>query len=63
MAMTLGQYMIVRVTPDEKSYSYWTVDPSQGGPALPNEPPQATRTTSSSTLGTAVQNNMPTLST
>jgi hypothetical protein len=63
MAMTLGQYMIVRVTPDEKSYTYWTVDPAYGGPALPNEPPQATRTTSSSTLGTAVQNNMPTLST
>ncbi len=62
MAMSFGQYMIVRISADERNYSYWTVDPSQGGPALPNEPPQTTRTTSASTLGTAVQNNMPTLS-
>lgn len=63
MAMGLGSYMIVRVAPDEKSYSYWTVDPTQSPNNLPQEPPNATRTTSASTLGTAVQNNMPTLST
>jgi len=64
MAMALSSYMVVRVSADGKSYEYWTVDPTQGGPRLhPSSVPQATRTTSASTLGTAVQNNMPTLST
>lgn len=62
MAMQLNQYMIVRVTPDGKNYAYWTADIAENGD-LPNEPLNSTRTTSSSTLGTAVQNNMPTLST
>lgn len=63
MAMALSSYMVVRVSSDGKNYEYWTVDPTQGGPRLPQSVPQATRTTSASTLGTAVQNNMPTLST
>ncbi len=62
MAMELGQYMIVRISPDEKSYVYWTVDP-KSGVRFPNEPLNASRTTSAATLGTAVQTNMPTLST
>jgi hypothetical protein len=59
--------MIVRVTPDMKSYTSWVVDTNGqqifGADGLPVEALNATRTTSKSTLGTNVQNEMPTLGT
>ena len=65
--MTLDQYMIVRITPDMKNYVSWVVDTNGqqmfGADGLPIEAPNATRTTSKSTLGTNVQNEMPTLGT
>lgn len=65
--MQLGQYMIVRVSPDMKNYVSWVVDASRAqlysADGLPIEAPNATRTTSKSTLGTNIQNEMPTLGT
>ncbi len=69
--MNAAQYIIIKLTPDMKNYTYWVVDSlsaaisggAQGG--LPIEPPNAlgNRTTSKSTLGTNIQNELPTLST
>ena len=69
VAMTAGQYMIVRVTSDGKNYTAWVVEPNdvqqKGADGLPVEPMQAlgNRTTSASTMGTNVQGALPTLST
>lgn len=69
--MNLDQYLIVKVTADMKNYTYWVVD-TNGQPAVfgngggaPLEPLNAlnNRTTSKSTLGTNIQNEMPTLGT
>lgn len=60
--MTPDEHIVVRVTEDGKSYVWWTIN----RPAvLPAEPLQAigNRTTSSSTLGTAVGAALPALST
>lgn len=59
--MNADQYIIATVTADGKNYVYWVVD----GQSNPVEPPNAkgNRTTSSSTLGTAIAAEMPTLST
>lgn len=62
MAMQPNQWMIVRLSPDMRNYVYWTADVANSDEGLPDIPPTATSTTSASTLGTAVQNNMPTLS-
>lgn len=69
--MGIGQYIIIRVTPDGKQYSAWVVEPSSVNGhipmanGLPVEPLEAlaNRTTSASTLGTNIQNALPTLST
>ena len=68
--MGLGQYIIVRVTPDQKNYVAWVVEPSAGGHVqfsngLPVPPIEAlaNATTSASTMGTNIQNALPTLST
>ena len=60
--MNSDQYIIVRVTSDGKNYTWWEVERMENAP---NEPLQAlgNRTTSSSTLGTAVAAALPTLST
>lgn len=58
--MNLGQYLIVRVTPDGKQYEYWVVDQA---PPVDKLSGLGNRTTSASTLATAIQNEMPTLST
>ena len=59
--MTPNQYIVVRLTPDQKNIAWWVVDdkPMRRMPlrAEPN------LTTSSSTMGTAVAAEMPTLST
>lgn len=62
--MNSDSYMIVRLTPDQKQYTYWVIDGQAGG-GLPREPLQAlgNRTTVKATLGTAIQNELPTLST
>jgi hypothetical protein len=46
-----------------KNYTYWVMDPLNGN--LPIEPLNAlgNRTTSKSTMGTSIQNELPTLST
>ena len=68
-ALLPNQYLIVRVTPDMKSYTAWAVDTNQelmfGADGLPMEPVGAVsnRTTSASTMGTNIQNALPTLST
>ena len=70
-SMGIGQYLIVKVTPDGKSYTAWIVDPSSGSGhgdsanGVPVEPIEAlaNRTTSASTMGTNIQNALPTLST
>jgi len=66
--MNSNQYIIVKVTPDQKAYTYWVVEPNHHGISrwangVPVEPLEATgnRTTSSSTLGTAIGTEMPTL--
>lgn len=67
--MNLDQYLIVRVTEDMKNYVYWVVDtngqPTFGANGLPIEAMNSlgNRTTSKSTLGTNIQNEMPTLGT
>ena len=68
--MGLGQYIIVKVSADQKNYTAWVVEPSAGGHlqfanGLPVEPLEAlsNRTTSASTMGTHIQNALPTLST
>lgn len=68
--MLANQYIIVKLTADQKSYTYWVVDPNDAGiqrwaNGVPAEPPNAlgNRTTSSSTLGTNIGAEMPTLST
>jgi hypothetical protein len=67
--MNADQYLIVRCTPDFKSYTYWVVDtngqPQFSDNGIPSEPLNAlgNRTTSKSTLGTAIQNELPTLGT
>lgn len=58
--MKLGQYLLVRVTPDGKQYEYWVVDQP---PPIDQLNSLGNRTTSASTLATAIQNEMPTLST
>ena len=65
VSMKLHQYIIVRVTDDMKNYVAWVVDPTLSGGPLPPEPPQgnANRTTSASTMGTNIQNALPTLGT
>jgi hypothetical protein len=67
--MNASQYLIVRLTPDFKSYTYWVVEPNDHGQltdnGVPTEPLTSigNRTTSKSTLGTAIQNELPTLGT
>lgn len=69
--MKLNQWLIVKVTPDMKNYTYWVVDPLSAGlssgnqGSAPIEPLNAlgNRTTSASTMGTNVQNELPTLGT
>jgi hypothetical protein len=67
--MNADQYLVVRCTPDFKSYTYWVVDTNGqqlfGSDGLPIEAPSSVsnRTTSKSTLGTAIQNELPTLGT
>jgi len=67
--MNNDQYLIVRVTADQKNYTYWVVDtngqPVRMGNGMPEETLNAigNRTTSKSTLGTNIQNEMPTLAT
>jgi hypothetical protein len=63
--------LIVRLTPDMKNYTYWVVDPLSAGTVqglqagVPIEPLNAlgNRTTSKATMGTNIQNELPTLST
>lgn len=68
-AMALNQYIVVRVTPDQKSYTAFVVDSAEelqfDATGLPLEPIQANanRTTSASTMGTNIQNALPTLGT
>jgi len=57
--MNLDQYIIVRVAADQKNYTYWVVNSQP----VPLEQPNSVRTTSASTLGTDIQNEMPTLAT
>lgn len=67
--MTADQFIIIRLSADQKNYTYWVQDtngqPIRMGNGLPEEPLNAlgNRTTSKSTLGTNIQNEMPTLST
>ncbi len=68
--MNASQYIIVKLTPDMKNYTAWVVDPVAGGHlqfanGVPVEPVEAVnnRTTSASTMGTNIQNALPTLST
>jgi len=63
--MGMNQWIVVRVTPDGKNYTAWVVDPTQWGMDLPDEPIQAigNRTTSAATMGTNIQNALPTLGT
>jgi len=56
--MNLNQYMIVKVTPDGKSYCYWVVD---GNP--PTEPANSIRTAVVETIGEALEAELPALST
>lgn len=64
--MLPNQYIIVRLSDDMRNYVAWIADPAQvnvlskGG--LPIEPLNATRTTSAATMGTNIQNALPTLS-
>lgn len=67
--MKANQFIIARLTADQKNYVYWVCDPATDiqswANGIPSEPPNAlgNRTTSSSTLGTAIATEMPTLST
>lgn len=67
--MKTNQFIVVRVSADQKNYTYWVCDPTTDvqlwANGIPSEPPNAlgNRTTSSSTLGTSIANEMPTLST
>ena len=67
--MNPGQYIVVRLTADQRNYTAFVVDPAAelqfDASGLPLEPIQAqpNRTTSASTLGTNIQNALPTLST
>jgi hypothetical protein len=67
--MNADQYIVVRVTPDFKAYTYWVVDTNGqqlfGSDGLPIEAPSsvANRTTSSTTLKNAIGVEMPTLGT
>ena len=65
VSMKLHQYIIVRVSDDMKSYTAWVMDPTLSGGGMPEEPLQAigNRTTSASTMGTNIQNALPTLGT
>jgi hypothetical protein len=62
-----GQYIVVRVAPDGKAYTYWVVDPPGGiklkADGLPVEPENvyAHRTASAAGLGAAIQAEMPEL--
>ena len=68
-SMGLNQYIVVRVTADQRNYTAFVVDTSAelqfDADGLPLEPIQANanRTTSASTMGTNIQNALPTLST
>ena len=64
--MKQNEFIIVKVAPDSKAYTYWVVSDYrelQWGNGQPIEPQgaEANRTTSSSTLGTAIGTEMPTL--
>lgn len=67
--MGVGQFIIVKLTADQRSYTAWVVDPSvtnghiQMANGVPVEPIEAVnnRTTSASTMGTNIQNALPTL--
>ena len=63
--MGLHEYIIIRVTPDQKNYTAWVADPTLQPGIAPflNEPLNSTRTTSASTMGTNIQNALPTLGT
>jgi hypothetical protein len=60
LSMFLDEYIIVRVTADQKRYSWWIM---QGPPPQSDPSSQGNETTSASTLGTAIQTAMPTLGT
>ena len=68
-SMGLNQYIVVRVTADQRNYAVFVVDPSQelqfDATGMPLEPIGANvnRTTSASTVGTNIQNALPTLGT
>lgn len=65
--METGQYIVVKVTPDQRAYTYWVVDPPVGlalhANGLPVEPPQVFphRTVSAATLAAAIEAEMPVL--
>lgn len=67
--MGLDQYIIVRVTADQKNYTYWVQDTNgqqvRMNNGMPEEPLNAigNRTTSSTTLKNAIGTEMPTLGT
>ena len=69
--MGIGQFIIVTVTPDGRNYTAWVCDPAalnghlDFANGLPVEPLEAVnnRTTSASTMGTNIQNALPTLAT
>lgn len=62
--MKQNEYIIVKVTPDSKAYTYWVVSDyrevrfAEGQPQEP-QGAEANRTTSTSTLGTAIGTEMP----
>ena len=68
-AMGPNQYIVVRLTPDMRNYTAFVVDANSDvqfdASGMPAEPVQAVsnRTTSASTMGTNIQNALPTLST
>lgn len=67
--MNLDQFIIIKISADMKNYTYWVQDtngqPIRMSNGVPEEPLNAigNRTTSKSTLGTNIQNEMPTLGT
>ncbi len=57
------QWIAIRITPDQKSYSAWVVDPGAGGMRCPREPLEALRSATASTISNAVLGSLPTLGT
>lgn len=56
--MNANQYLIVRLNPAMTHYEYWTVN---GPPPVEAMDASANKTTSKSSLGTAIQNELPSL--